>query len=559
MMQKISAISVGGMSIGAAGGALLGIAKGELETTRERQDTALDINMSAAAADSQVVKNLVGETLAVKQNLLRELDTIAKSAGIESSVPVKLAFSAAISKASGNIGLATSATAAASKLNVNTPEDVATYAAGAVTLSTLAKTQDPREALGFAAGVQGRSPVVDPKEMFAELPGAIAATIATDVRTTTADEKDDREAVREAGALFAALGQATQQRAAPTATAEIQLANQLREFFRDRQDDPGTLRGRIETVQKSQELQQQIIPGLTGEAKFKAAFEQLLQGGETTVVQEFKKNLEGPGALQLNIDEFTIQVRDLSQSSRALAIAASEMSARSRAESVSLADTQGAIAASSRKATDDILKATGEGFLQQKKSAVISGVAETLMGEQGGAAAQVMRLKQMEESIRTDSRNPLINMAQKGFMGNAMFMPEQFQLSRLMNRRRTDEELTPDESARIQAIQETRRSVITNIVQMRTNAADGMTAPPVSMRDAMPGNAPAGVPEATEKMEDKVPGKLDVQTQLLREIRDNLKPATAAASAATNRANPRATPIFGEDQHQQLAEAFADN
>jgi len=440
-IKGLASMAAGYLSVSAA----IGVANAALKEQQQLQRQAMNAHLGQATADAQVIKNLVGETTKVKTDTLQSLEKIASDVGVESAVPVKLGFSAAISKASGDRELAMDATRRASELNRLAPEDIATFAGGGVTLSKLIGTRDTREAFGFMSEVQARSPVVDPAEMMAELPSAIAAVTASDVRGA------GLESSREAGALFAALGQATQQRAKPTGTASIQLAGQLEEFFQAQQAeggvDPGTLSGRITAIQQSKELQEQLLPTLTGEAKFLPSMRQLLSGEDSIVTREWSKNLSGPGALSVSAEQFETQKTELSGLTESLRLANEVSKDIQTAEEQRLRNVEGAKAGRMRELLFSeergVIPGSSQGpldYMERKMTGVAFEAAQVLTGDSATNAIGALQTREMQ--IRA------------GRQGSMLF---DMMTGGVFSGPKTDAELTKSERAEIKTIRDTIR------------------------------------------------------------------------------------------------------
>lgn len=366
-----------------------------IEEQRQKEDASLNATLKVAQADAQVVKNLVGQTAEVKKQTLDELKKISESVGVESEAQVKFGFSAAISKASGDRELALRATQAAARQNRLTPDAIAETAGGAVSVSRLAGVQDPRKALGFLADVQGRSPIVDPRLAIRVLPGTLAGVTGNDQRGGT------EESVRAAGALFAALGTAAgDETGSPTGTASIQFSGQLREFFKGRDIDPGTLEGRIQTLQSDRQLQDEILANLVGEQRFKVPFEQIIRG-QGLAADEFRANLPALSVSE-GIKRFEKQARELESLTPALQHANANAAELGRIEALKSADQAGARTARVRRNLEETLKASGftAASFASRKLSMAEFETELVKGTSPEEAA-IESLKLREQAIRT--------------------------------------------------------------------------------------------------------------------------------------------------------------
>lgn len=464
-----------------------------IQEQRAAQKDTLDAQVGQAAADATLIQNLVGISAQQKKDTIATLENLTVDLGIESATAVKAGFNEAISKAAGDVDLAMDATKRAAELQRATPENLPTFAAGGAVLSKLIGTRDTREAYGLLAEVQARSPVSDPKELMQELPGALAAMTATDARGA------GRDSVREAAALMAAMGQATQQRAAPTSTAAIQLTSQLEKFFKagtadldakiaklqDRAGkiaiggvkgpheeaamrdvrqqlrevraqkaavevaDPGTLAGRIEAIQKSQALQARILPTLTGEAKFLPAMRQLLEGRESEITTQFRKNIASgaAGGMQVGPQQFDILAKELggqSEVSGAVRQQATVAQRAARGEANQLADDTGAALAQIREEFSQAMGQSSRTWNQRLETGVLEKTFAAFQGGDPGEAAKLADELLMERiaRIRNNEWTGVAGSIRMGISGL-----------------KTDEELTPDEAQRVGALESSRLAI----------------------------------------------------------------------------------------------------
>lgn len=471
---------------------------------RAAQKDTLDAQVSQAAADATLIQNLVGQSSAVKAETIATLENLTLDLGIESATAVKAGFNEAISKAAGDVDLAMDATRRAAELQRATPENLQTYAAGGAVLSGLMGTRDTREAYGLLAEVQARSNISDPRELMAELPGAMAAMTATDARGA------GKESVREAAALMAALGQAAQQAAAPTATAGIQLTSQLEKFFSQgtshldeqisnlekkaekikiggvrgpyeraamaqvEQDlgavraekaavtvaDPGTLAGRIEAIQRSQALQARLMPTLTGEGKFLEFFKQLLGNEDSTITQQFRRNVgtEAAPGLQIGTQGFDVLATELSgqsEVSKAVRVQAAEAARKGRGEAGQMADDIGATLAQIREEVTQALGQSNRSWVER----LTSGAQETQFSIlQGG---DVQKVAELADQVLVERIGRIRNAesASMKFARKLDFTGVSGLMRRMTGDEKSDEDLTDDERQRIAALEAARRAV----------------------------------------------------------------------------------------------------
>jgi hypothetical protein len=347
--------------------------------------------------------------------------------------------------------------------------------------------------------------------LMAELPGALAAITATDARGA------GRDSVREAAGLMAALGQAAQQKAAPTATAAIQLSSQLEKFFaagtadldekigklQDRAKkiavggvkgpqekaamadvksqiaslqaekaaaavaDPGTLAGRIEAVQRSQALQDRLLPDLTGEAKFLPAMRQLLEGRDSEVTTQFRKNTAAPeqGGMTVGPQQFDILAGELggqSQVSGAVRQQAAQAQTRAETEALALQNDAAAAMAQIRDKFDAAMKASGTGVGMILEKNLKQTEFGALQGDTPESAARKadQLLAEQEQAIRngrTDIVSGAGRTASWGMSGGKLGRAAAKIKSE--ERQRPMEELTEDERMRVELIRRRRQEI----------------------------------------------------------------------------------------------------
>lgn len=451
-LKGLASMATGYLSVATA----VQVVNAAIESQNKLRKASLDAHVSKASSDAQVIKNLVGETSEVKKQTLDALQEIAKESGVGSVTSVNLGFSAAISKASGDRELALDATRRATQLNRLAPEDIDTYAGAGVTMSKLIGTRDSREALGFLSEVQARSPVVDPKQMAMHLPSAVAAVTAFDeqggagARSTT-----------EAGALFAALGQATQQKAAPTGTASIQFTGQLDTFF-DKLEaageiaDPGTLAARLDVMQSRPDLQQQFGEKLTGEAAFLPAFRQLIEGGDSIVAREWEKNTEGPGALKISADAFEALRSELGDEglTPSIRLANQVVEDEGKSEGRKLRKVKAAEFSRIGAAREELLDDTQRGpldYVDVKAGKLIAAFGAEKFGAE---TASIRAFDQREHEIRRSTAGRVLA-APFNFMGPGAAMLAEG----VFGGQRTDEELSDRELGMVKDIQEERAAL----------------------------------------------------------------------------------------------------
>lgn len=249
-----------------------------LEKSAELQTKALEAGRKLADATPGIVRNFGGNLEALPA-FIQQSEAIRSQTSIADVQQFRGALSAALSSSGGiqgpDVGGLTAgqvaslqAVGAAARLFPDDPAGLSSAAAATLALRSEAGTGGPEQSLGFLLGVGRLSSVTDTGKIIEGVTPAAIAGVAS-VRLAGGDP---RLAARQSAAIFAALTKRTFDKTGTTSsTATINLAANLQKFFQGREDDPGTLFGRIEALQASAGLQEAAnvanFPGAKGAAK----------------------------------------------------------------------------------------------------------------------------------------------------------------------------------------------------------------------------------------------------------------------------------------------------
>lgn len=259
----------------------LQVANGLAAEFAKLQDAAAQSTQKVAASQTNALKNLQGLTYLQKQGLLTgDVADIQRQTGFPNREMLVEAIGAGIS-AGGSQEEVLSAVKAAARLNVNTPEQMQTAAAGAIDLARATGIRDAEKNLGFLLTTGAVSRV----ESADKLANSLAKALGSAMQTVPGQSPE--EAARESAALFATLNKAANDKQGDsTSTALITLAAYVRKIAGDRAD---TLSGRIQAIQSDPGLRAEFLKNLPGEAAFKLPFEMLVTEG-SKAFSEFKSN-----------------------------------------------------------------------------------------------------------------------------------------------------------------------------------------------------------------------------------------------------------------------------
>lgn len=256
------------------------------------QEASLQATQRLASAQTGAVKNLQGLNYLQKKELMTtDVANIQRRTGFPNRDLLAQAIGAGIS-AGGSPAEVLSAVEAAARLNVNTPNELGTAAAGAVDLARATGVRDAERNLGFLLTTGAVSRV----ESSDKLANALGRSLGAAMQTVP--NQDQELAAREAAGLFAVLNRAANDKQGDsTATALITLAAYLRKVAGDRAD---TLSGRLAAVAGDSSLRAEFLKSMPGEAAFKLPFEQLVTQ-QSAISGEFKTSAE---SIKFSADAF---------------------------------------------------------------------------------------------------------------------------------------------------------------------------------------------------------------------------------------------------------------
>ncbi len=244
-------------------------------------------SLSLAGNQENALKNLSGLPTAEKEDLLNKaIPELQKQTGFGDQGKMIDAFADAYS-AGGSVPNAMKAVGAAAKITRNTPEQLQTYSGAAIDIMRSAQVDDAEGALGFLLQTGAISRVNDPEKLARNVPSVVAAA------GNNAKGDNDQEAAKVAASVYGVLSkEAADSKGEMSATASIQLLEQVREFFeKDKHGpDPGSPLSRITTLQQNAALRDEFLKDLHGEAKAKPGMENLVTGG-TAAAKEFQENI----------------------------------------------------------------------------------------------------------------------------------------------------------------------------------------------------------------------------------------------------------------------------
>lgn len=269
-------------------GAIALVNKG-LEEQNRLSNMARQVQLTAADAQAEVIKNLGGVTTAHASRFLSDVQAISKDAGAESVAPVLQAAASTLSGTGGNEALTKNILREAVPLFKNKLEELPDFAGAVGDLASItgaASQEEIRRTVGLVLTTQSQARIQS-LDAFKNAAPALAAVATTDTG------EDRIRALREGGALFAAIGGAIKDpEGALTKTATSEVATSLAELLpeKDMLNVKGdvvrkgtglkTLAERLARVQSDPALQREFMQGSDTFAK--ASF----RGPITPVVSE---------------------------------------------------------------------------------------------------------------------------------------------------------------------------------------------------------------------------------------------------------------------------------
>lgn len=280
-LKKLGAFAAGALSIQAG----IGLVKKELDAVQDVIDKSVARQISVDQSRAVVRRNLGG---ASNEDIKRVQDAatfIADETGVSETF-INQGIAEAISASGGNIASSIKAVSDAAKFAADSPTDIGMIAGALLDLAKATGTDDARTNLGYlsAIGVQGR--VADVKQQAANLAPGVIGTLAYGGN------------YRESGAALAAISNASADASgAPSGTAVIQLANQLKAFDEAVDSfDGASIGGRIAALQQDQKLAQQFLADASFEGKSAGVIRQLLTDQTSVAAREYQNSLKAiPG------------------------------------------------------------------------------------------------------------------------------------------------------------------------------------------------------------------------------------------------------------------------
>ena len=243
-------------------------------------EMAQRVQMTAADAQAEVIKNLGNVTTAHASRFLSDVQQISKDAGAESVAPVLQAAASTLSGTGGNEALTKSILAEAVPLFKNKLSELPDFAGAVADLASItgAESQNEiRKTVGLVLTTQSQARITS-LGAFKNVAPAMAAIAATDTG------EDRTRALKEGGAAFAAIGGSIKDpEGSITKTATSRLGVKLQELLpeNDVLDLAGnvtrkgtglkTLAERLQRVQGDDRLQREFLLGSDTFAK--ATFE----------------------------------------------------------------------------------------------------------------------------------------------------------------------------------------------------------------------------------------------------------------------------------------------
>ncbi len=243
---------------------------------QQKSEESRAFNVSLGSTQANALLNLTGLSSARKQQVLTsDIPGIQKATGFPDQQALVRAVESGFI-AGDDIDLSLKATRSAAQLTRLNPDQLPTYSGAAVDIMRASGETDADKALGFLLQVNSR--VGDPRKQAENLPPGITAA------ALSAEGDDNKEAARWAQAVFTSLSRtANDTEGDRTRTATQQFftgPGGMREFFKDRKDDPGSVGGRLKLLQDNKKLRDEFLEGFGGEGRFKMGYEKMLTPGD---------------------------------------------------------------------------------------------------------------------------------------------------------------------------------------------------------------------------------------------------------------------------------------
>lgn len=371
------------------------------------------VQMTAADAQAEVVKNLGNVSTEQASKFLKEVEGIAQKSGAPSVAPVYMAAAATISAVAGNEGLTKNILAESVPLFKNKLDELPQFAGAVGDLATIAgasSREQIRGIIGLVLTTQTQARITS-LDAFKNAAPALAATAAVDTG------KDRIRALKEGGALFAAIGGAIKDpEGALTKTATSEVATALNDLLPEKdvfsadgelkRKGTGlkTLGERLAVVQGDINLQRRFWE--TGEGMQAASFRgpiqpvirQLIGDKDSEAANRFRGAMTSISA-DPNVTKQILT--NLGSATPQLALAATSKASMGSIESFQLGSGLGT-QAQARKTIGETLDQTRTGitgFLGLDKQ-VSSLTFEGMQGIAGSTEAAIGVLRGKERSIR---------------------------------------------------------------------------------------------------------------------------------------------------------------
>lgn len=327
----------------------VGLVTGAIDAQIELQKESLDLAKQLAAEQQEAAKNLTGvSSPEIQRVLAAEVPRIATEQGFSDLKQITNAIGAGYS-ASGDLARTLSAVESAAQLTRLTPQQLPTVAAGALDVARGSGLNDARANLGFLLSAGKAARIEDP----AKLAGTLAPVVSSGVATVPTQEKT--EAATQIAAVFTALNQqATDKSGDSTRTATTLYLAKLEQLFAEKGNDPGTVFGRIEAIQKTPELKEEFFAKPFGEVAFQKAF-QLLGDSSSDLSKAMG---QASSEITFSTDTFAAKSRELETATPQIQIASAAERAKASAVVSKSGDVEGASAEQIRELTAQALKDT---------------------------------------------------------------------------------------------------------------------------------------------------------------------------------------------------------
>lgn len=345
--------NIGSMAIGyATVNTAIGFLNDSMEHQVQLQKEVLELSQKVATSQQEAAKNLTGTSDAETQNVLSKVaPQIAKETGFSDIAKITDAVGAAYS-ASGDLEKSVSAVRAAAELTRLSPDQITTVASGALDVSRGSGIADARQNLAFLLSAGKSARIEDP----AKLAGTLAPTVSSGVATVPGQDRE--QAAREIAALFTTLNQqATDKSGESTRTATITMLSKMEEFFSGKENDPGTVAGRLRVLREDEGLRQQFFSKPFGEEAFKKGF-QLVATDGSELSAAFEQSAK---EITFATQTYTDKVRQLETATPQLITATALANAKAASEAEKFEDTDSAVKAAIAEMTTQAIEQTTTG------------------------------------------------------------------------------------------------------------------------------------------------------------------------------------------------------